>query len=151
MSIALFRSGVTARPAPRDAARAEPRSAGASAPARARRRTGPSALAWEDTSLPVVGLLRAAGWLPAILLATCACALVYLVQTSGIATTGYDIQALQARADDWTLRNEQLRLELSKLQSLTWVNEEATNRLHMQRPDSLTYLTPQPASQQPAG
>jgi cell division protein FtsL len=83
---------------------------------------------------------RAAAWLPTILLAGCAVALVYLVQTSGVATTGYDIQRLEAERNEWQLRNEQLRLELSKLRSLTWVESEAVGRLGMQRPDKVTYL-----------
>jgi hypothetical protein len=77
-----------------------------------------------------------------MLLATLALALVYLVQTSGIATTGYDIQALSAQKNDWNLRNEQLTLELSKLHSLTWVQDQAVNELHMQRPSSVTYIAP---------
>ncbi len=102
----------------------------------------PSALEWRDASLPLLGRLRAAGWLPMLLLAVSLVALVYLLQTSGIATTGYDIQRLQAERADWQLRNEQLRLELAKRHSLTWIEAEATGRLGMQRPDSgsLVYL-----------
>jgi hypothetical protein len=86
--------------------------------------------------------LWATAWLPSILLAGCLVALVYLLQTSGIATTGYDIQRLQAERDDWQLRNEQLQLELTKRQSLTWIESEATGRLGMVRaePTALTYV-----------
>jgi cell division protein FtsL len=105
-----------------------------------RGRTLPAAFEWQEVRLPLVGRIPAAAWLPAILLAACAVALVYLIQTSGVATTGYDIQRLQAERDDWQLRNQQLRLELAKLQSLTWVQAEATGRLGMQRPDKITYL-----------
>jgi cell division protein FtsL len=75
-------------------------------------------------------------------LAACLVALVYLVQISGVATTGYDIQRLQAERDDWQLRNEQLQLELAKRKSLTWIESEATSRLGMVRPEptALTYL-----------
>jgi cell division protein FtsL len=112
------------------------------APKRARRKSQPAALEWRDAHLPILGRLSAAAWLPSILLAACLVALVYLLQTSGIATTGYDIQRLQAERDDWQLRNEQLELELSKRQSLTWVESEATGRLGMVRPDptSVTYV-----------
>jgi cell division protein FtsL len=108
---------------------------------RARRREAP-ALEWRDIAIPVLGQVRASAWLPAILLAACALALVYLFETSGIATTGYDIQRLQTERTEWQLRNEQLRLELHKLRSLPWVESEATSRLGMQRPaaDKLTYV-----------
>jgi cell division protein FtsL len=111
-------------------------------------RSRPAALEWRDVQLPVLGRIKASAWLPAILLAACAVALVYLVQTSGVATTGYDIQRLQAERGEWQLRNEQLKLELAKLRSLTWVQTEAVNRLGMVRPDpkSLTYVRVQQRS-----
>ena len=67
---------------------------------------------------------------------------MYLLQTSGVATAGYDIQRLQADRDDWQLRNEQLQFELSKRRSLTWIESEAVGRLGMVRPEptALTYL-----------
>lgn len=108
----------------------------------------PAALAWQDTSLPLMGRVRASLWLPTILLAACLVALVYLVQTSGIATTGYDIQRLQAEQSGWQLRNDQLKLELAKLHSLTWVESEAVGRLGMQRPERVTYVRPDGAGVQ---
>jgi hypothetical protein len=117
---------------------APPRPHGAAKPERSRTtpRAQPAALEWRDASVPILGRLRAAAWLPTLLLAASLVALVYLVQTSGIATTGYDIQRLQAERAEWQLRNEQLRLELAKRRSLTWVEAEATSRLGMQRPDA---------------
>jgi hypothetical protein len=105
-------------------------------------RARPAALYWQESTLPLLGRLRMAGWLPTALLAVSVVALVYLLQTSSVATTGYDIQRLQLERSDWQLRNEQLRLELAKRRSLTWVEAEATGRLGMQRPDNsnLTYL-----------
>lgn len=102
----------------------------------------PAALEWQDARLPIVGRIWARSWLPAILLAGCLVALMYLLQTSGVATTGYDIQRLQAERDDWQLRNEQLQLELAKRHSLTWIESEATGRLGMVRaePTALTYV-----------
>lgn len=101
-----------------------------------------AALEWEDARLPLVGRLWATAWLPSILLAGCLVALMYLLQASGVATTGYDIQRLQTERGDWQLRNEQLRLELAKRRSLTWIESEATVRLGMVRPEptALTYL-----------
>jgi hypothetical protein len=102
----------------------------------------PPALEWQDVSLPFMGRVRAELWLPTILLAACAVALVYLAETSGIATTGYDIQRLQAERSEWELRNEQLSLELDKLHSLAWVESQATTRLGMQRPAKVTHIQP---------
>ena len=106
------------------------------------RRTPPAALEWQDARLPLLGRLWANFWLPSILLAGLLVALVYLLQTSGVATTGYDIQSLQMQRDDWQLRNEQLRFELAKRQSLTWIESEAAGRLGMVRPEptALTYV-----------
>ena len=102
----------------------------------------PAALEWQEARLPVLGRLWATAWLPSVLLAGCLVALMYLLQTSGVATVGYDIQHLQVERDDWQLRNEQLRLELAKRQSLTWIESEAVGRLGMVRaePTALTYL-----------
>ncbi len=111
-------------------------------PVRERKKVMRAALEWQDARLPILGQLRATAWLPSILLAACLVALMYLLQTSGVATTGYDIQHLQAERDDWQLRNEQLELELAKRQSLTWIEAEATGRLGMVRADetAVTYV-----------
>jgi len=113
---------------------------GANARTRSRRRR--AALEWRDARLPLVGRIWATAWLPSILLAGCLVALMYLLQTSGVATSGYDIQRLQAERDDWELRNEQLQLELAKRRSLAWIDAEATGRLGMVRaePTALTYV-----------
>lgn len=100
----------------------------------------PAAYEWEDVSLPGVKVIRARVWLPLILLAFCAVALVYLVQTSGVATTGYDLQRLQVERSEWVLRNDQLRLELAKRRSLAWIESDATGRLGMVRPAETTFL-----------
>jgi hypothetical protein len=104
--------------------------------------TRPAAFEWRDLRLPLLGRLWATAWLPSILLAASLVALMYLLQTSGVASTGYEIQRLQNERDDWQLRNEQLQLELAKRRSLTWIEAEATGRLGMVRaePTALTYL-----------
>lgn len=110
---------------------------------RARRAARPAAaLEWREQKLPVLGRLWAAAWLPSILLAASLVALMYLVQTSGVATAGYDIQRLQIERASWQGRNEQLRLELAKRRSLTWIESEAVNRLGMVHadPPALTYV-----------
>jgi hypothetical protein len=101
-----------------------------------------AALEWRDARLPILGKLWASAWLPSVLVAGCLVALVYLLQTSSVTTTGYDIQRLQQERNDWLLRNEQLRLELAKRRSLTWIEAEATGRLGMVRadPTAVTYV-----------
>ena len=50
-------------------------------------------------------------------------------------------------------RNAQLRVELAKVRSLTWVEHEAVSRLKMQKPGQLTYLkldAVAPAAAEPA-
>ena len=76
----------------------------------------------------------AAVWLAALTLLFALISLLYLLQTSAIATSGYDIQRLQAEKADWELKNEQLQLELAKMQSLAWVEARA-GQLGMQRPE----------------
>jgi cell division protein FtsL len=90
----------------------------------------------------LLGPLKATAWLPLVLIAGCVVAVMYLQQTSRVATVGYDIQRLQVERDDWQLKNEQLRLELAKRQSLTWIEAQATGRLGMVRaePTALAYL-----------
>ena len=84
----------------------------------------------------------AAVWVAAVALLFGLISLFYLLQTSQIATAGYDVQRLQAEQRDWELRNEQLQLELAKRQSLTWIESEASGRLGMVRaePTALTYV-----------
>jgi hypothetical protein len=70
----------------------------------------------------------------AFLLLLVATPALYLANTSGALTTGYNIQKLQAERRSWQLRNQQLELELAKARSLAWVEAEAVARLGMQRP-----------------
>ena len=107
---------------------------------RRQRRARPAAIAWQGTTVPLIGRLRADAFLVAVVLAAGLVALCYLLQTSGVATTGYDIQRLEQDKSEWELRNGQLRLELDKLQSLAWVESEAVGRLGMVRPDKYVYL-----------
>jgi hypothetical protein len=119
-----------------------PRSVLAVAVAQRARSVRPAALEWQGARLPLLGRLWARAWVPSALLAGSLVALMYLLQASGVAATGYDNQRLQIERDDWQLRNEQLRLELAKRRSLTWIESEATGRLGMVRaePTALTYL-----------
>ena len=113
------------------------------APAHAAHKTpAPAALEWQEARLPVVGRVWARVGPPLLLVAACLVLLMYLLETSGIAATGYDIQRLQVERDDWQLRNEQLQFELGKRRSLTWIEAYATEQLGMVRPEptALTYV-----------
>ncbi len=136
--IALGQIPLRRRAAPSVASEAEP----STRPVlpRRERRVRPAAIAWQGTTVPLLGRLRADAWLVAVVLAAGLVALCYLLQTSGVATTGYDIQRLEQEKSEWELRNGQLRLELDKLHSLAWVESQAVGRLGMVRPDKYTYL-----------
>ena len=64
----------------------------------------------------------------------------YVFQVSVVATSAYEVQALDRERDTWKARNQQLELELSKAQSLRWVEYDATQRLGLGRGDDPVYL-----------
>jgi hypothetical protein len=78
-------------------------------------------------------------WVAALGLLLGLISLLYLLETSSVATAGYDIQRLQAEQKQWELKNEQLQLEVAKLQSLAWVESRAA-QLGMHRPDQTRQL-----------
>jgi cell division protein FtsL len=75
-------------------------------------------------------------------------AATYLAHTGNVATMSYSIQRQRAERDAWRARNEQLRLELAKARSLTWVEHEAVTRLQMRKPSHLIYLRLDPDAEQ---
>jgi hypothetical protein len=87
--------------------------------------------------LPRLTLLM---WFSALTMLVCVVAASYLAHTGKIARTSYDVQKLQAERDLWRMQNEQLRLELAKVRSLTWVEHEAVGRLKMQKSTEPLYL-----------
>jgi hypothetical protein len=101
--------------------------------------------------LPALPRLNVVLWLGALTLLVGLVAGSYLAYTSSVATAGYSIQRLRAERDVWRARNEQLRLELARVRSLTWVEHEAVARLGMQKPAQLTYLRVEPIAQAVAG
>jgi len=64
----------------------------------------------------------------------------YLWVTSESVTVGSSIERLRGERDQWAQQNRQLEFELSKLQSLAWVETEATVRLGMRRTMPTLYL-----------
>lgn len=109
--------------------------------------TAPAAIPWyRIPGLPALLRASSVAWLPVLALLVGLAALIYLVQTSSVATTGYDIQELERERDAWRLRNEQLQLELSKVSSLAWIEREATVRLKMKKPEEVVYLRVDPGA-----
>jgi cell division protein FtsL len=97
------------------------------------------------SALPRLTLLV---WFTLLTLLVGVVAASYLAYTGNIARANYDVQKLQAERDQWRMRNDQLRVELAKVNSLTWVEHQAVTRLNMQRPVQLTHL--QVSGNQPA-
>lgn len=95
---------------------------------------------------PVLPRLRVLLWLAALVTVVGLIAASSLFSTASRATTGYSIQRLRAERDEWQMRNDQLRVELAKLQSLTYVEHEAVTRLKMEKPARLIYLTVDPTA-----
>lgn len=70
--------------------------------------------------------------------------LLYLSQTSSVAISGYDIQELEARRNQWEYRNEQLRLQIAQTKSLDRVEREAAQRLSMGAPTRVVFVQQPP-------
>jgi hypothetical protein len=66
--------------------------------------------------------------------------LLYSMQLGSVTTSGYDLQRLQLERNEWRQRNEQLLLELAKVQSLAWIEVEAIQRLGMRKAEHVSYL-----------
>jgi hypothetical protein len=83
---------------------------------------------------------RRHAWVPLGILGSGLALLLYSMQLGSLTTSGYDLQRLQSERDEWRQRNEQLDLELAKVQSLAWIEVEAVKRLGMQKAVHVTYL-----------
>jgi len=79
-------------------------------------------------------------WVPLIILGIGLVVLLYSMQLGSVTTSGYDLQRLQLERNEWRQRNEQLLLELAKVQSIAWIEVEAVQRLGMRKADHVTYL-----------
>jgi hypothetical protein len=86
-------------------------------------------------------------WLIALTGLVALLAASYLAYTGSVATLSYSSQRMRSERDTWHARNEQLRLEVEKRRSLTWVEHEAVSRLQMQKPTELIYLKMDPPEQ----
>ncbi len=83
---------------------------------------------------------RRRAWVPLFILVVGLLVLLYSMQLGSVTTSGYDLQRLEAERNEWRQRNEQLELELAKVQSLAWIEVEAVRRLGMQKAERVTYL-----------
>jgi hypothetical protein len=66
--------------------------------------------------------------------------MLYVNQTSVVATTGYEVRGLETERDQWVIKNEQLRLKLSEMRSLDRVADEA-GKLGMGPPEKRVFVT----------
>jgi hypothetical protein len=89
---------------------------------------------------------RRRAWVPLGILGFGLALLLYSMQLGSVTTSGYDLQRLQSERDEWRQRNEQLDLELAKVQSLAWIEVEAVQRLGMQKAPYVTYLEVAPSA-----
>ena len=94
---------------------------------------------------------RGKAWVPLGILVVGLGLLLYSMQLGNVTTSGYDKQRLEAERNEWRQRNEQLLLELAKVQSLAWIEVEATQRLGMRRAERVTYLEVSPPEPPDAG
>ncbi len=86
----------------------------------------------------------------ALLAALALLGLLYLTQTSGIATTGYDVQELEATRAQWQVRNDQLRLRIAEARSLGRVERDARLRLGMAAPERVVFVRAAPTRPTPS-
>ncbi len=68
-------------------------------------------------------------------------ALLPLVQSSDATSINGSIQKLEQEKSDWQARIHEIELGVANLGSLDRVEREATQRLHMNSPQSVAYIT----------
>ncbi|MSQ23042.1 MAG: hypothetical protein EXR58_00590 [Chloroflexi bacterium] len=85
-------------------------------------------------------------WIGGSLLFLTAVLNFYVFQVSVVATSAYEVQALQREQDVWRGRNQQLQLEVAKARSLRWVEYSANQQLGMATGDLPIYLTVDPGN-----
>jgi len=67
--------------------------------------------------------------------------LLLLIQTSRVATAGYDLQRLEEIKSGWQQRNYQLESEIAALQALDRIEQAAKTRLKMLPATQYVYVT----------
>ncbi|MFN0072103.1 MAG: hypothetical protein ACKVVP_11520 [Chloroflexota bacterium] len=111
--------------------------------------TSPIPRRWAPIALPVLHLPAGIVQLAPFVLALLLYPAFFLSVTSEAVTTGSSVEKLRLERDNWRHQNRQLEFELSKLQSLAWVENEAVKRLGMRPSRPAIYMSmdrPPPAS-----
>lgn len=91
------------------------------------------------------GGLLGAGSLPVVLVFAAVvvglAAMLPLLQSSGSTTTAGQVSALQQESEDWQARLQEQEIKVAKLGSLPVIEQQARNRLKMQEPASVRYIS----------
>ncbi|MCL5264191.1 MAG: hypothetical protein M1343_03185 [Chloroflexi bacterium] len=66
--------------------------------------------------------------------------LLYLAQTSTVATVGYDIKRLEDQRARWQMKNAQSRVKIAELQSIDRIERDAKSRLNMAPPTKIIFV-----------
>jgi hypothetical protein len=80
------------------------------------------------------------------LLALAILSLLYVRQSDDLAATGYDVANLQQSSRDWQRRNEQLQVDVARLQAVDQVAQLASQRLSMGPPRHTLFVRSTPIS-----
>jgi hypothetical protein len=102
--------------------------------------SAPTARRWTPIALPVLRLPRGILQIAPLVIALLVSPAVYLSVTSEAVTTGATVERLRTEREQWRQQNRQLEYELAKLQSLTWVENEAVTRLGMRQAMPAIYM-----------
>lgn len=86
------------------------------------------------------GIWRRRIVISAVLLLAAPLSFLYLNQTSSLAAAGYDVAVLENEKKLWQMRNEQLRLQVTQLESLDRIDRLATTKLGMGPPQHPIYV-----------
>lgn len=92
----------------------------------------------EKVTLPNYSSLTAL--LPTTVAIISLASLLLLVQTSRVATAGYDLNRQAQTRDEWRNRNYQLEAEIATLQSLDRIEKEAITRFKMKPATEYIYV-----------
>lgn len=102
--------------------------------------SAPTARRWTPIAIPVLRLPRGILQIAPLVCALLMSPAIYLSVTSEAVTTGATVERLRTEREQWRQQNRQLEYELSKLQSLAWIENEAVTRLGMRQTMPSIYM-----------